>query len=180
MKQEELLNEYKRMLEEESIDRYGKPFAYFKSTRDYYKKLQDGIASDINFFENTITKFEECDRPKRKEDFKSDSGSRYWYSKKGVIRGSDHWGNGVANCDWALHLKNGKTTYGVSFKAPKQFPEETFGFCKWEDFVYKAKLIEIDNQEYVTTFNNVIGRDLYKIGKKKYQKVIIEEYQEIK
>ena len=179
MKQEFLLEEYKRKLEEESYERYGKPSVYFKSAYKYYLNLQDGIANEDNFFENTMTIFTQRSKPKTKPDFVSDSGSRYWYSKSGVIRGSAHWGNGVYNCDWALHMKNGKTTYGVSFKAPKQFPEEVFGFSKWEDFVFKAKLIEIADKEYITTFNNVVGRDLYKIGKKKYQKVITIKYEEV-
>ncbi len=34
-------------------------------------------------------------------NFVSDSGSKYYYTDKGVYRVSDHWGN-VKTCNWAI------------------------------------------------------------------------------
>lgn len=46
--------------------------------------------------------------------------SKYWYSKEGVYRCSDHWGD-VAECKWNLNSSHQKG-------------ETVIGFCKWEDF----------------------------------------------
>lgn len=40
-------------------------------------------------------------RPSRRPDYVSKSGSAYWFTVRGVVRGSDHWGY-VASCDWML------------------------------------------------------------------------------
>ena len=49
----------------------------------------------VNFFKGTKGVFKACKTPKRKPDYISKSGSKYWYgyNKKGsyVIRKSDHW-----------------------------------------------------------------------------------------
>lgn len=41
-------------------------------------------------------------RPGREPDYRSPSGSEYWYDGNGVTRYSDHWGSEVASCDWYL------------------------------------------------------------------------------
>ena len=55
-----------------------------------------------NFFIETKTSFTSCDRPDRDPDYTSDSGSSYWYTEDGVIRESNHWGRGVATCEWLI------------------------------------------------------------------------------
>lgn len=47
--------------------------------------------------------------------------SEYWYTKEGVIRGSDHWGQ-VASCQWNLPEWDEISEYWV------------YAFCKWSDF----------------------------------------------
>ena len=75
-------------------------------------------------------------RPKRKPDYVSRSrdgkvSSEYWYSDDGVIRGSAHWGLNIRSCDWAFegHVirRDGVTN-----------TSKLYGFCAWEDFVYKT------------------------------------------
>lgn len=175
MTQKELIEEYKRISEIDDIDR-SKAYKCFKTSQKHYASVQDGIANPDNFFDNTVALFEEVTKPKRKADFESDSGSRYWYRKDGLIRGSNHWGNRVANCDWALKLNDGSTVYGESAYAAKTFTSEKFGFVKWEDFILKSELIEIKGEEVLTTFANKIGRDYIKHKGKTYQKNIVITY----
>ena len=55
--------------------------------------------SEKNFYVSTEATWEPCEIPESKPDCISRSGSRYWYSRKGVVRHSDHWGY-VASCTW--------------------------------------------------------------------------------
>ncbi len=179
MTQEKLLEIY-HSKDHDIMNRYYKADKYFKTAKEFYADLQDGKATEKNFFENTIVIYNETKKPKGDPDFVSDSGSRYWYSKEGVTRGSNHWGDGVANCDWALKRKDGKMIYGVSLKSPKNFNKELFGFAKWEDYIFKAQLVTIGKKEYVRTFKNAVGRELTKIDKKVYERKFIEVFEEVK
>ncbi len=178
MNQEELIRRIKeKSIEEEVV--FGKGGQYFKSAQKYYADLQDGEASPENFFENTLVRYEECDKPNRNPDFESYSGSRYWYTKKGVVRGSDHWGCGIVNCDWALHTKDGRNVYGGYWTHARSFAKPRYGFAAWKDFLFKARLVEIDGKEVVTAFSNCKGRDLTQIDGKKYQRRLIEVFEEV-
>lgn len=163
----------------EDIKIYGKAHEFFKTSRSFYEDLQDGIADENSFFDNTITLYEEVDQPKRKPDYTSDSGSQYWYSKKGVIRGSNHWGIAVANCDWALKRKNGRTVYGYNHKCFTKFTYYLYGFSNWKDFIFKGKIINIDGDEVFTTFANHRGPGLVEHKGKIYQRVITETYEKV-
>ena len=104
-----------------------------------------------NYYISTYAKFVECATPRRKPDYISSSGSKYWYTKNGVIRKSDHWSLyyrsypdktcfttsvylhavPIASCMWTLQLKNDKITvkedYGDNGKI-------LTGFCKYKNF----------------------------------------------
>ena len=104
-----------------------------------------------NYYTSTYAKFVECATPRRKPDYISSSGSKYWYTKTGVIRKSDHWSLyyrsypdktcfttsvylhavPIASCMWTLQLKNDKITvkedYGDNGKI-------LTGFCKYKNF----------------------------------------------
>ena len=164
---------------EHEID-YRSPAKHFYSLQEHYAPLQEGIAGPANFFDSTIVLYQEVEQPKRKPDFTSGSGSRYWFTKKGVVRGSDHWGNHVANCDWALKLKNGKTTYGSSPWATRTFATEKFGYADWKDFLLKCEVLTIKRQTILTSFANKIGRDIISIDGKQYQKEVIIKWHEVK
>lgn len=84
-----------------------------------------------NFYEETYANFQrikESDIPKREPDYKSDSGSQYWYLNDSVIRVSNHWGRGISTCTWLLQGES-------SFRGVQ------CGICKLIDF--KRSNVEI-------------------------------------
>lgn len=178
MKQEKLLEIYNNK-DFDILRQYYVASRYFKVVKEFYKDIQDGKASERNFFENTITTFKEVKKPKGDPDYISSSGSRYWYTNDGVIRGSNHWGNGVANCDWSLARKNGKNIYGLSYKSPKTFNKELFGYSNWSDFIFKARLHYINDKPIISSFKNTVGHDLIKVDGKTYQRQLVEVFEEV-
>jgi len=75
-----------------------------------------------NFYKGTNADFKEIMKagvPKRKPDFISDSGSKYWFTSNSVIRQSDHWG-ALDTCTWTLDYQSGN--------------KHTQGICKLIDF----------------------------------------------
>lgn len=113
-----------------------------------------------NFFSNTMAAFQRCESPDRPADYESNSGSKYWYGDEGVIRESDHWGTGIASCDW--YLDDGwygvgmmpttlvetdepdpwsdhgryevRHPYPTSAAPDKDGFEPVSGYCAWADF----------------------------------------------
>ena len=179
MTQESLKQKYLEMEESHEI-RFDSASAHIKSEIEHYKPLQEGVANPNNFFDGTVAIFHEVSKPRRKADYVSLSGSRYWYKKEGLIRGSNHWGNRIVNCDWALMRKNAKNIYGTSAYTSTTVQEELFGYVKWEDIILKTRLLTIRNKEIVTTFNNKLSLDVYKVGKKKYRCVVEVHWREVK
>ena len=177
MTQEELVRKYEEIADQKTIC-YFKPYRHFTAAKKFYSQLQDGTADENTFFTETMVTFTQTGDPGREPDFTSGSGSRYWYYKDGVIRGSDHWGNGVALCDWALKTAEGKTIYGYDYDCPIHLNAPRFGFARWEDFLFKASLIEADGQKAVTCFSNTVGYGKFKVGDKVYQRVITTQYLE--
>ena len=81
-----------------------------------------------NFFEKTKALWELVDeKPNKEPDFVSESRSAYWYTKEGVYRHADHWGQ-VNGCIWMLH-KNGA-----------YISREATGFCNWDLFLQQSRL----------------------------------------
>lgn len=66
--------------------------------------------------------------PDREPDFVSASGSRYWLDADGVIRQSDHWGPGIASCDW--HLEGCQ-------RNSARFYQPVAARCAWTEFQSK-------------------------------------------
>lgn len=100
-----------------------------------------------NFFISTKATFKACKTPKRKPDFESESGSRYWYGEnkqgKYVIRESDHWsktvchkrsvdgcGN-IASCKWNIFIP--KHSKDVFFRRMRE-TSIVSGKCYLSDF----------------------------------------------
>ena len=156
---------------------FSRPSRYFKDARRFFLPFQQGVASSENFFENTIVLFTETAKPDRDPDYASPSGSVYWYSDEGVIRGADHWGNGVDTCDWALKLTDGRTVYGVNSWDVKCLKDYRYGFARWSDFVLKTRTVEIDNQPVDITFTNSKGHDTIVVNGKKYHRVVVESWE---
>ena len=100
------------------------------------------------FYKETFADFSKCVRPQSEPDYISNSGSAYWYSDGGVIRESDHWGYGVASCDWLLdglgygygmHMRpdpNARMGWSEDdgYRMQYQETEPVCGFCEWGDF----------------------------------------------
>ncbi len=80
--------------------------------------------NQTNFFKHTFCEFQQVDNfeiPKETQ-FKSTSGSFYYYTKEGVYRKSNHWGR-VANCRWKLITDRDYNNQQIAL-----------GFAKWEYF----------------------------------------------
>ncbi|WP_242610722.1 hypothetical protein [Aquimarina brevivitae] len=78
-----------------------------------------------NFFKDTYCVFKGAPLykiVKRKPNYKSESGSSYYYTTKGVYRLANHWGR-AATCHWRLD-----SDY------PAEFDDLKLGFAEWEDF----------------------------------------------
>lgn len=75
--------------------------------------------------------------PRRKPDYISDSGSRYWYTADGkaVIRSSNHWGEGVGNCVWFLAGHKRFTQPSDGYGCEESLSGRRFaGYCEFKDF----------------------------------------------
>lgn len=91
--------------------------------------------NEHNFFSGTAADFTSVERPNREPDYVSDSGSEYWYSADGVVRGSNHWGTGIASTDWFL---DGVDASSYDRTAKGNGREKSYGKAKWSDFVQNA------------------------------------------
>lgn len=118
-----------------------------------YRRMKQAGAvkfDENSFFLYTQANFKSTDKPDREPDYVSSSGSQYWYTDDGVVRGSNHWGEGVASCDWTLDGKaygygmhpsgyvtdsSGKKVMGY-LDGYDGTPENDvkYGFAKWSDF----------------------------------------------
>lgn len=74
----------------------------------------------------------------RDADYVSQSGSSYWYTDEGVYRSSDHWGEGVASCDWMLDGYDEGDASSFTYHYGKG---SHMGFAKWDDFSVKTSAI---------------------------------------
>ena len=141
-------------------------YEYFSKAKELYQRYQSGIANKNNFYVNTLADFKEISkRPKGKPDYvsyyfdktgKRKISSEYWYNENGVVRGSDHWGEGISSCDWYL---DGKARKGY----------KRYGEARWEEFTLQTKTVQYDGKEFLTAFDNSYGKNslgkaIYKIG----------------
>jgi hypothetical protein len=78
-----------------------------------------------NFHQHTFCVFQEVEVAaiaNLKTDYKSKSGSSYYFTNEGVYRLSNHWGR-AANCKWRLESANSNTTSRIKV-----------GFANWNAF----------------------------------------------
>lgn len=93
-----------------------------------YASVKDPITRD-NFYQHTACNWKETkDLLTDDPDYKSDSGSMYWYTDEGVYRTSNHWGFGVGSCDWTLN-SNPELSH-------RDEEGMRTGFAKWTDFTH--------------------------------------------
>ena len=101
-----------------------------------------------NFHNHTFCVFKEVDLDTIKNlklDFKSKSGSSYYFNEGGVYRFSNHWGR-AANCKWRL-LPNKSSSSN----------RDKVGFALWSSFqedndLEKLYGITVDFQEKTATY----------------------------
>ncbi|MBQ6655005.1 MAG: hypothetical protein IJM79_05720 [Erysipelotrichaceae bacterium] len=180
MDQQKLIEEFRKAGPDPAYD-YPKAGVYFKRAFQFYRPFQQGICSELNFFDYTVSIFDQCDKPAGEPDFISPSGSCYWYSDEGVVRKANHWGNGLDNCDWAYRYRDGKMVYGHSYSYFRWFRKPMYGFSPWERFLHKPRIFTINGQEVITTFDNFIARDMVVLDGKTYRlcRQIIEHWKEV-
>ena len=80
-----------------------------------------------NFHSHTFCEFMEVDSVPEifnKPNYKSKSGSSYYFTEEGVYRSSNHWGR-AANCHWRL-IATSKVKVNNS--------QQRIGFANWTDF----------------------------------------------
>ena len=80
-----------------------------------------------NFHSHTFCEFMEVESVPEifnKPNYKSKSGSSYYFTEEGVYRSSNHWGR-AANCRWRL-IATSRVKVNNS--------QQRIGFAKWTDF----------------------------------------------
>lgn len=108
------------------------------------------IYTKHNFHKYTFCLFQQVDNSvlsDLKLDYKSNSGSEYYFIEIGVYRKSNHWGR-AANCRWRLITDS-------EYKNQK----EIIGFARWTDFysnneTEKLFYIEINEGKNEVHFNH--------------------------
>lgn len=132
------------------------PNEKFKEEYNFYSDFQNGTANKDNFFINSVAEFEQVKRrPTRKPDYVSynrngEISSEYWYNGDTLIRGSNHWGNGVSTCDWKLNTSDLKVE-GLNFTS------KVYGKVKFDDIKFKTTIIKDENgKKHIVGFNNVV------------------------
>ncbi len=78
----------------------------------------------FNFFKHTFCDWQLVDSnviQQREPDYKSKSGSFYYFEQEGLYRYSNHWGR-AANCRWRIN------------KSQNQSNNYIVGYAKWQDF----------------------------------------------
>ena len=90
-----------------------------------------------------------------KLNYKSKSGSSYYFTIEGVYRLSNHWGR-AANCKWRLISSPNLQTNSSFDKRTK------LGFARWTDFYpdndfERLYFIEVDFEESSVSFNHKLS-----------------------
>lgn len=90
--------------------------------------LKNNTYHKNNFFKETFAVFKEVNSKElvfKNWHYESKAGSKYFYTKEGVYRASNHWGR-AAKCRWILE------TSSLEMYVSKG--KQRTGFAKWEDF----------------------------------------------
>lgn len=82
-------------------------------------EMKSTTVNNSNFFNCTVANWTESNVDFI-PDHKSESGSQYMYTDKGIYRKSNHWNCQVSTCVWLLDGKMSE--------------KETIGFCSYDNF----------------------------------------------
>lgn len=89
-----------------------------------YRKMKMKKYNRFNFFKHTFCDWKLIDESfiqGKTPDYKSSTGSAYYFDQDGLARYSNHWGR-AANCRWRL-VKEDKNNKGFFL-----------GYARWQDF----------------------------------------------
>lgn len=88
------------------------------------------------FYSSSYTDWHEVKTaPNREPDFRSGSYSEYWYTKEGVYRKSNHWGN-VSSCKWPLDGQQIRGDVKIGFSKWSDFYDMDVPFKSWQEAEY--------------------------------------------
>lgn len=129
--------------------------------------FQEPYQPPKDYFKNTFCIFNEVPLSaiaNKEPDFKSDSGSCYYYTREGMFRLSNHWGR-LANSKWRLIAKETTSTEKIKL-----------GYAKWEAFFPDN---DLENLYYITAdFENHTAEYYHKNCPDYNGKAIIRTYKE--
>ena len=134
---------------------------YYLATWAVFKKISDTTDKDI-----LQKQFNDL-REKHGNYYKSGYNSQYVIGDGGVYRLSDHWGRGVASCQWYLAYKAAPPIDDDN-KGLSVYNTLAIGFCKFSDFkpvtrnhtgdLYKITspdLLKVIQKAFSIVFNNI-------------------------
>ena len=137
-----------------------------------------------NYFKDTYaqwTEVTEKDLPKANPDYKSASGSEYWYTDKGVYRKSNHWGK-VASCRWYLNdnVIQNETVYQIGYADFNNFQKMMYNSNMEKLIAQASKYILPNGEEAVQEWiDNLINdqEELLERAKKYRNNFLIPGYE---
>lgn len=112
--------------------------------------------NEHNFFMATEATWFPMSEPYLVPDYISDSGSEYWYSNNGVVRGSDHWGAGVGSCDWFMEGDDWYSSWDDN-------KGKRYGYCPWGKFgmKYPDLIVSIYDESVVKEVKELYPSGMY-------------------
>ncbi|MEI7510186.1 MAG: hypothetical protein WCJ62_12065 [Flavobacterium sp.] len=119
-----------------------------------------------NFHNHTFCIFQEVSLDEIQElslNYKSKSGSCYYFTSTGVYRLSNHWGR-AANCKWRLVNNNNNVNSNISNKGNKNNNRTKLGFAHWRDFYSdndyeKLYFIDVDYDTKTVQFYHKLSQE---------------------
>lgn len=133
------------------MNQWQKKCSTFAQTRIYFMPIK--TYNKTNFHKYTFCIFKEVDVDAIKDlklNYKSKSGSCYYFVENGVYRLSNHWSR-VANCKWRLINENSNVNQNINSNKTK------LGYAIWSDFypdneVDKIYFLEANHESKTVKF----------------------------
>ena len=119
--------------------------------------------SEQTFHQGTRGAFALCDMPSGEPDYRSDSGSCYWYRDGGVVRVADHWSG--TECQ---HLGGSRCFWTIS--GDRNRGDQVAGFCRFADMTDAGGIFYTDLVSYAGRLMAGIDRDTWYAAQKASEK----------
>lgn len=119
-----------------------------------------------NFHNHTFCIFQEVSLDEIQElylNYKSKSGSCYYFTTIGVYRFSNHWGR-AANCKWRLVNSNSNNNVNISNNSNNNNNRTKLGFAHWSDFYSdndyeKLYFVDVDYDTKTVQFYHKLSQE---------------------